>query len=82
MACGMSSCGIMTGGFEGFENSEVKSSCPAKEMMGNCSYTCQGMFVCNKPTKESDKGVAKNIDMAQEFFRDIRPFADAAPWTN
>jgi hypothetical protein len=58
MAC--SSCGIM-GGFEHYTNGagdKAKTqdqSCPAKELMGECMYTAQGLLICNTP-----EGAAKS----------------------
>lgn len=54
--------------------------CPAKEIMNSCLYTAQGVFICNKDSEQSSKGVAKNIDMAQESIRNNRKFNNAAPW--
>lgn len=85
-SCGLS-CGFI-GGMEGFTNSEYapvlsesseKSQCPAKDMMGSCLYTTQGLFICNKKENEVS-GVAKNQEMFKEPFRLERPFAEAAPW--
>lgn len=82
MACHQ--CGMVT--FENFTNDgstasapQVSSSCSSKAMMGNCLYTAQGMFVCNTPPQDTDRGVAQNPDMAFTAFTESRPFSHAAP---
>lgn len=59
---------------------KVPSACPAKNLMNNCIYTTQGMFVCNVENKEEGRGVAQNDDMMRETMRDQRMFYEAAPW--
>lgn len=54
--------------------------CPSKEMMSSCLYTAQGVFICNKASEQSSKGVAKNVDMAQESVRTGNKFNNAGLW--
>jgi hypothetical protein len=49
-------------------------------MMNSCLYTAQGVFICNKDSEQSSKGVAKNIDMAHESVRDTNKFNSSASW--
>jgi len=55
-------------------------ACPAKDMMSSCLYTAQGVFICNKESEQSSKGVANNVDMAREAVRDNAKFNNAALW--
>ncbi len=59
---------------------KVPSACPAKDMMNNCIYTTQGMFVCNVENKNEERGVAQNDAMMRETMRDQRMFYNTAPW--
>lgn len=59
---------------------KVPSACPAKNLMNNCIYTTQGMFVCNVENKEEGRGVAQNDDMMRETMRQQRMFYNTAPW--
>lgn len=55
------------------------SSCPTKEMMNNCMYTAQGVFICNKDDGASN-GVAKNVDMMDSVM-DHQLLKSIAPWS-
>ncbi len=59
---------------------KIPSACPVKDMMNNCIYTTQGMFVCNTENKEEGRGVAQNDDMMRETMREQRIFYNTAPW--
>ena len=55
-------------------------ACPAKDMMSSCLYTAQGVFICNKESEQSTKGVANNVDMSRQVLRDNVRFNNASPW--
>lgn len=55
-------------------------ACPAKDMMSSCLYTAQGVFICNKGSEQSAKGVANNVDMSRQVLRDNVKFNNASPW--
>lgn len=83
------SCSTCQMNVEGYENfpwmSEQPKAAPekpkcAKEIMSNCLYTTQGMYLCQKKMAEA-KNEVPNEEMARyAFFNDKGVAKGASPW--